>query len=532
MEGIRFTSVCLYIWVSLVLMHGDPVEGNCRQIVRYITHSMGLHSRIRPNIQGEWTSPRCEVRPGPKFVTRYIRIFRNSTWLGRYHHYSDYHCNKPSFTLLIKGFFKMGQESSALKGATSTSFNFSLIELHPHTSQVEREILSAARKSCPNTLRNINRDPGIGVYIVQNQAFNRRTCRSKFGISNYELSLVKLDTRKGKSSKEDVLYFAEIPTGRNRRRYTPKSYQLPLKRYNAPNCSVCMQIRGSTPLHPQTFAKVRPRPVMLNDAWGSSTCETRPGSFLTRYMLFHNKKRLWEGYFNYFSDPYCKKLTFTLYGKGHFTGGIRSTVVRGGENYVFTVTEASITPYAKGTTRTLNSVSRNDECGKDGEWQTGVAQDITQSKGCRIFGINLPHTEYDLLKMDINEHGDRELYVGQRPSDGSSPSSPSRRPTSYQIPMVECSSFKFNFIPPTPEPTTKPSTRYPKPEIINPILTVPTLKRDGDKTTPKQGGKTSKGTKGSSTDGGTVRKQAAAGARINLSTLYTIVVLATLTRLL
>lgn len=451
---------------------------------------------------------RCEVRPGPKHLTRYIQIFRNSSWQGRFHYYSDYSCNKPIFTVYIKGHYTMGREG-ALKGSTSTNFNFTLIELHPHTVDEEKEILKVEKKACPNTLRNISSEGGVGVYVVDHHAFNRRTCRNKFLIGKYELQMVKLDKLKDKGSREDRLYFSEIPFGKKiRRRNALNSYQTPLKRSSAPNCTVCGKVKKSTVTRPYSFTKKQPLPVLLDNEWGSFTCETRPDTFLSRYMTFNSKLQSFEGFFHYFSDPYCKKLDFVLHAKGHFTGGLRSSKVRDGENYVFTVTEASITPYKKSITRRLNYVSRNDQCGKDGEWQTGVAQDITKSKGCKVYGINLPHTEYDLLMMAINDDNVRELYIGQRASDGTSPTSPSSRPTSYQIPLVECSSLtKIHFVPPTPEPTTKPSTRYPRPKPINPILTVPTLKRDDDKTTPKQKGKSSKGTKGSSTNGVTVQKQ-------------------------
>lgn len=419
----------------------------------------------------------------------------------------------------------MGKEAS-LKGATSTNFNFTFIELHPHTEDEEREILKVASRSCPNTLRNVSDYAGIGVYVVHHHAFNRRTCRNKFLIGKYELQIVKLDKLKDKGYQEDRLYFAEIPFGKKiRRKHGLNAYQIPLKRSNAPNCTVCSKVRKSTVTRPYSFTKKQPHPVLLENEWGSFTCETRPNSFLTRYMSFNSKLQSFEGYFHYFSDPYCKKIDFTLHAKGHFTGGIRSAKVKNGENFVFTVNEASITPHKKTITRRLNYLSRNNQCGQDGEWQTGVAQDITKSKGCKVYGINLPHTEYDLLMMGVNEDNVRELFLGQRASDSTSPTSPTSRPTSYQIPLVECSSLtKIHFVPPTPEPTTKPSTRYPRPKPINPILTVPTLKRDDDKTTPKQGGKTSKGTKGSSTNGVTVQKQSSAESLHRLSHIFIAIV--------
>lgn len=433
----------------------------------------------------------------------------------------------------------MGKESPHLKGSTTTHFNFTFVQLYPHNSQVEKDFIRASSKSCGNAFRNFTNSDGMTVFNVHSKAFERRTCRKKLGFAKFELAVVKLDKFKGKSYKEDLLYFAEVPSHFGRRwrgigRYTPKSYQLPLKRANAPNCTFCGHVKKSTSSRPHKFAKHRPRAVMLDEEWGSTTCETRPGSFLTRYMIFRNKHKSFEGYFHYYSDPYCKKIDFMVHAKGNFTGGVESDKLKGGENFVFTVDEASITPYKKSRTRQLNSMSRRNECGEDGKWQTGVASDITKSKGCRLYGINLPHTEYDLVKMEENENKVLELYLGQRFSDGSSPVSPQKRPTSYQIPMVQCAMFKsINFVPPTPEPTSKPSTRYPRPKAINPILTVPTLKRDDDKTTPKQGGKTSKGTKGSSTNGSTVKiKALGAGSQINSSALHIVALLAVVAGLL
>ncbi|EDO35898.1 predicted protein, partial [Nematostella vectensis] len=412
---------------------------SCRQIVRHITHYRGIRSQIRPDVSGIWTSSRCEARPGPKFLTRFVQIFSNQTWQADFHFYSDYQCTKPTFTLHVRGAYWLGNEAKDLKGATAAHFNFTTIHIHPHTQAEEVKIVTVMKKSCPDTLLNIKETPGIGVYSATNAAFSKRLCRTTFGISDYEFSVLKINTFKMLSSKSDLLYFGEIPTGKSRRRYSPTSYQLPLKRNNAPNCTICMVISTASAGVAPIIPKVRPRPVMLNDEWGSSSCETRPGgSFLTRYMAFQDSRSHWEGYYYYFLDPECRKLNFMIYFKGVFTSGSYNTKVRDGEDYVFTVTEAAITPHTKSFTRQLNYMSRNNECGKDGEWENGQSQDITQSKGCRLLGISLPHTEYDLLKMVTNENGERELYVGQRPTDLSSLASPDKRPTSFQVPMLKC----------------------------------------------------------------------------------------------
>lgn len=207
-------------------------------------------------------------------------------------------------------------------------------------------------------------------------------------------------------------------------------------------CPVCASVYRSSEQRPPVLPRRPAAPLLLAGRWVSRHCETRPNVlFLSRDFAFEPGQHAWEGVYRHYTDPGCSQPTFTLRASGHYAQGNPSSKVAGATELVFKVTQASITPEDEPTAKLLNG-TRQGKCGRKGRWEVGAEQDVTTTDGCGLLGIKLPHKEYELFKVELDHHHQQPLlFVGERPTDGSSPDRPHRRPTSFQPPMVLCSAM-------------------------------------------------------------------------------------------
>lgn len=217
------------------------------------------------------------------------------------------------------------------------------------------------------------------------------------------------------------------------------------RQHHAFPCPACGLIARSDEHHPPVLPTQAAAALRLDGRWVSAGCEVRPAVlFLTRLFAFHGPSRSWEGYYRHFSDPACRQPTFTVYAAGRYSGGAPSAKLLGATELVFRVTRARVTPMDPDTTAMLN-FSQPGSCGGPGVWSLGTERDVTATNGCLPLGIRLPHVEYELFKTERDALGQSLLFVGQRPTDGSSPNTPEKRPTSYQAPLVLCDGAAQDF---------------------------------------------------------------------------------------
>ncbi|XP_066520387.1 protein APCDD1-like isoform X2 [Hoplias malabaricus] len=418
-------------------------EPQCQTHLRYLQDGTKITASIPPRLDGQWVSSRCEVRTGPEFLTRSYIFYPRPMQLFKalQHYYLDSDCQVPAYSLLIQGKLNMRQASWITRGATEAEYTLHKVSLVIHNQQSAYRLTVQVPSACL--------DLGPEGHLLphhQYELFNvkaEKDCLGTLHFSMMELQLLRVETHyhaHGQLSKE--LFLGDVHTDWNQRvHYRPTGYQEPLQNamHHIHPCPVCALVYHSSEKHPPVLPPSWSFPLDLNGHWVSQRCEARPAVlFLTRLFIFDKERRSWEGTYHHYSDPNCRHRTFSIVASGRYSHMEPSAKVRGATELVFTVTHTKVTVVDLSLVQLLNS-SEEGSCGQAGRWEPGTEQDVTWTAGCKVLGILLPHTEYELFKMERDHKGRHLLFIGERPPDGGNPDRPVKRPTSFQTPMVHCS---------------------------------------------------------------------------------------------
>ncbi|XP_077982378.1 protein APCDD1-like isoform X2 [Glandiceps talaboti] len=439
--------------VFTLLFSGTTVLGasQCSLMLLDVEGDSGVTASIPPQIEGEWVSTSCEVRPGPEFVTRRYKFHTDSSFTAYQFYYTDNHCSSPAYSLKLRGSIQVEDESWLVRGGTKAEYQLDRVLVTSHRSDITEYLITKVNTTCPGFIPSHEHWLTNMRYHLYSW-YEDKDCLEALSFSMHELQLIRVELhqifepRFRTFARREELFTGDIHTYRQfRRHYRPQSYQVPLVSImQQENCSVCQLVHQSDDVNPPILPSLPEYPVILHGEWVSTRCEVNPQVyFLIRHLIFHGN-HTWEGYYHHYSDPLCRNPTFSVYAKGYHSEGLKSEIVKGGTEFDFISTEVKVTPRDTATTNLLNILVEGDECGRSGTWKIGVEQDVTPTYGCTALGIRLPHTEYELMRMEYDlKHDAILLYNGQRPSDGSSPTSIDQRPTSYRTPLLQCGGVNF-----------------------------------------------------------------------------------------
>lgn len=420
------------------LSEGLHWEPHCQY--HHLQDGVRITAHVPPRLDGTWVSTRCEVRPGPEFLTRSYTFHPSRHFQALQHYYTDSSCEDPSYSLMIRGKIRPRKASWLTRGGTEAEHHLNKVGIVVHSLAAKQRLTSRLPPTC------VSLSLGQAVPGKLHELYNTRAgrgCLVALGFSMLEMDLVRVETQHhSHGGKVQELFLGDIHTDWTQRtQYRPTGYQQPLQNamHHVHPCPVCALVYRSSEQRPPVLPRSPAASLSLAGRWVSQHCETRPNVlFLTRDFTFDPDLHAWEGVYRHYSDPSCSQPTFTLKASGHYAQGNPSIKLSGASEFVFKVTEVRVTAMDEPTAKLLNG-TRPGKCGQAGRWEVGVEQDLTLTDGCTALGIKLPHKEYELFKTGFDHRKHPLLFVGERPTDGSSPDRPTRRPTSFQVPMVLCS---------------------------------------------------------------------------------------------
>ncbi|XP_076353036.1 protein APCDD1-like [Tachypleus tridentatus] len=417
-----------------------------------------VSATLPPTVAGIWVSERCETRPGPEYLLRKYHFFVNGTFLLEQFYYLDDSCTLPAFFISAIGRITFTQPSWIVPGGMEAEYLVKHVFLVPYSNDMAHNLQHRISRSCPGFVRKPLRSyKKYQVYSYSEGVHHRKgndvtevvedvNCLSSLYITFNELQLMRVEHRRSFHHRHRPrnmrieLFLGDIHTQYHKReQYRPTSYQPPLLKNKHRGCHICHLVTKSNDFSPPQLPARARLPVYMAGEWISTRCEVRPlGMFVTRRMKFFNFNQSWHGVYKYFKDPNCQNPLFVLVAEGEFRAGRPSQRFRGNMNYDFIVEKASITPVDQLFVVNLNG--QEDQCGFVDSWRLNITQDVTVSGGCTGIGLTVPSTEFDVVRTDIDHHGNSLLYLGEINTENV-PATPEKRPTSYQTPLIQCKAF-------------------------------------------------------------------------------------------
>lgn len=171
---------------------------------------------------------RCEVRPGPEFLTRSYTFHSSRHFQALQHYYVDNGCEDPAYSLMIRGKLRLRQASWITRGGTEGEHHLSKVGIVVHSLAAKQRLISRLPVTCVGlTLDRVV--PGKLYELYNTRA--GRGCLAALGFSMIELGLIRVETHHhSHEGKIQELFLGDIHTDWTQRtQYRPTGYQEPLQ---------------------------------------------------------------------------------------------------------------------------------------------------------------------------------------------------------------------------------------------------------------------------------------------------------------
>lgn len=185
---------------------------------------------------------RCEVRPGPEFILRKYKFFKNNSFELMQYYYADHQCWTLTFGVMAEGILHMTAPSWVVPGGMEADYLLSRVRVKPYSMDMAEVLMVQTNVSCPgyvtetwraNQWYTVYRDSEVAKDVGTSndtEVIEDISCLNLFGLQFHELQLLRIENRKRKFEKR--MRFkgrrTELLLGEMRQHYRPTSYQVPL----------------------------------------------------------------------------------------------------------------------------------------------------------------------------------------------------------------------------------------------------------------------------------------------------------------
>jgi hypothetical protein len=157
----------------------------------------------------------------------------------------------------------------------------------------------------------------------------------------------------------------------------------------------------------------------LSGTWESPEVEPIPGSegkgtFITRTFDFDGDA--WRVRFSGWTDQQRKHRLFDGVAEGHFQLEGPWAAVPGALAAIFHFDRRLFTVHTRALAQQLTKAGAGN-----GHWAPGIQQDVSKTGALFLPSVAKSSAEYDLLAFDSGPKGERDLYLGDRSHEMSTP---------------------------------------------------------------------------------------------------------------